>query len=98
METQIVNIQVCGRNLKLNCPVNEVEALNQAAKDLDNRLNELRRKTQLMNSDQLIVTAALNISYELTKQKLKNDELDSQLGERLKYMHEKLATALNIID
>jgi len=95
MDTQVVNIHVFGRALKLSCPVNEIDALNLAAKDLDDRLNELRRKTQLMNSDQLIITAALNISYELTKEKLKNDQLDSEFKERLRTLQQLLENALN---
>lgn len=95
MDTQVVNIHVFGRTLKLTCPVDEIEALNLAAKDLDNRLNELRRKTQLMNSDQLIITAALNISYELTKEKLKNNQLDDTFTERLKNLQTLLDRALN---
>ncbi|WP_392551837.1 cell division protein ZapA [Orbus wheelerorum] len=95
MDTQVVNIHIFGRTLKLSCPINEIDALNLAAKDLDDRLNELRRKTQLMNSDQLIITAALNISYELTKEKLKNGQLDSEFNDRLKTLQKLLENALN---
>ncbi|AJA44524.1 cell division protein ZapA [Frischella perrara] len=95
MDTQVVNIQVFGRTLKLTCPVNEVESLDLAAKDLDNRLNELRHKTKLMNSDQLIITAALNMSYELTKQKQKNMQLENQFNDRLKKIQNLLDNVLN---
>lgn len=95
MSTQVVNIHVFGRTLKLSCPVDEIDALNFAAKDLDDRLNELRRKTQIMNSDQLIITAALNISYELVKQKQKGNELNSEFNERLKTLQQLLDHALN---
>lgn len=95
MDTQVVNIHVFGRTLKLSCPVDEVDALNLAAKDLDDRLNALRRKTQLMNSDQLIITAALNISYELTKEKIKNDQQDDEFNNRLKSIQNMLDDALN---
>ncbi|RKS85194.1 cell division protein ZapA [Orbus hercynius] len=98
MSTQVVNIHVFGRTLKLSCPVDEVEALNLAAKDLDDRLNELRRKTQIMNSDQLIITAALNISYELTKEKLNHGQIDNDLNERLKNLQQQLDNALKCID
>lgn len=96
MDTKVVNIHVFGRTLKLSCPIDEVDALNIAAQDLDNRLNELRRKTQLMNSDQLIITAALNISYELTKEKLKNSQRDSEFNEKVKNLQLLLDDALNL--
>lgn len=95
METQVVNIHVFGRTLKLNCPIDEIEALDLAAKDLDNRLNELRNKTQIMNSDQLIITAALNISYELTKEKQKTLQIDNEYNERLRKIQSLLDHTLN---
>lgn len=97
MTSKVVDIQVFGRLLKLNCPIEEVEALNMAAQDLDQRINELKRKTQVMNSDQLIMTAALNISYELTKEKLKNEQLDQNFNHRLQTLQQTLETALNNI-
>lgn len=95
METQVVTIHVFGRTLKLNCPIDEIEALDLAAKDLDDRLNELRNKTQIMNSDQLIITAALNISYELTKEKQKTLQIDNEYNERLRKIQNLLDHTLN---
>ncbi|MCO6544367.1 MAG: cell division protein ZapA [Gilliamella sp.] len=91
METQAVTIQIFGRTLKFNCPVDEVDALNNAAKDLDARLTNLREKSPQVGSDQLIMTAALNISYELTKEKEKSNEF----GDRLKMLQQLLDSALN---
>ena len=91
METQAVTIQIFGRTLKFNCPVDEVDALNNAAKDLDARLTNLRDKSPQVGSDQLIMTAALNISYELTKEKEKSNEF----GDRLKMLQQLLDSALN---
>ncbi|WP_085247523.1 cell division protein ZapA [Gilliamella mensalis] len=91
METQAVTIQIFGRTLKFNCPVDEVDALNCAAKDLDARLTNLREKSPQIGSDQLIMTAALNISYELTKEKEKSNEF----GDRLKMLQQLLDSALN---
>lgn len=96
MSTQVVNIHVFGRTLKLSCPIDEVEALNSAAEDLDNRLTQLREKTQIINSDHLIITAALNISYELVKEKQNNNKLDSEFRERLKKLQQLLDNALNL--
>lgn len=91
METQAVTIQIFGRTLKFNCPVDEVDALNNAARDLDLRLTNLREKSPQVGSDQLIMTAALNISYELTKEKEKSE----QFSGRLKLLQQLLDSALN---
>ncbi|MCX8641620.1 MULTISPECIES: cell division protein ZapA [unclassified Gilliamella] len=91
METKAVTIQIFGRTLKFNCPVDEVDALANAAKDLDARLNNLREKSSQISSEQLIMTAALNISYELTKEKEKSNEF----SDRLKMLQQLLDSALN---
>ncbi|MBI0027676.1 hypothetical protein B6D12_09325 [Gilliamella apicola] len=91
METQAVTIQIFGRTLKFNCPVDEVDALTNAAKDLDERLSNLREKSPQIGSEQLIMTAALNISYELTKEKEKSNEF----SHRLKMLQQLLDSALN---
>ncbi|OCG28314.1 hypothetical protein A9G11_10870 [Gilliamella sp. wkB108] len=91
MKTQAVTIQIFGRTLKFNCPVDEVDALNSAAKDLDSRLSSLREKSPQIGSEQLIMTAALNISYELTLEKEKSEEFSN----RLKMLQQLLDSALN---
>lgn len=91
METQAVTIQIFGRTLKFNCPVDEVDALKSAAQDLETRLTNLREKSPQIGSDQLIMTAALNISYELTKEKQKSNEFSN----RLKMLQQLLDSALN---
>lgn len=79
MTSTVVDVQVLGKNLKLNCPADQVAALNQAADDLNQRLDELRHKTQLLSSDQILITASLNISYELTQERAKTAQLQQQL-------------------
>ncbi|KFA59638.1 hypothetical protein A9G34_08110 [Gilliamella sp. Choc4-2] len=91
METEAITIQIFGRTLRFNCPVDEVDALKNAAKDLDTRLSNLREKSPQVGSDQLIMTAALNISYELTKEKEKSGEFSN----RLKMLQQLLDSALN---
>lgn len=94
MTTQVVDIQILGRTLKLNCPVDELVALDQAARDLEHRLDELRRKVEIMNSDKLLITAALNISYELTQEKNKN----SQLLDRIAKIQQLLDNSLKNVN
>ena len=45
--------------------------LNQAADDLNQRLQDLKERTRVTNTEQLVFIAALNISYELTQEKRK---------------------------
>ena len=50
-------------------PPEQRDALNQAAEDLNQRLQDLKERTRVTNIEQLVFIAALNISYELTQEK-----------------------------
>ncbi|WP_392566747.1 cell division protein ZapA [Utexia brackfieldae] len=95
MASKVVDIQIFGRYLKFNCPEEEISALNHAAEDLEQRLNELRNKSQVLNSDQIIITAALNIAYELTKARASQHEVNDLYTKRLQALQDTLESVLN---
>lgn len=68
MSAQPVDLQIFGRSLRVNCPPEQRDALNQAAEDLNQRLQDLKERTRVTNTEQLVFIAALNISYELTQE------------------------------
>ncbi|TEA27137.1 cell division protein ZapA [Candidatus Schmidhempelia bombi] len=94
MALNVVEIQIFGRNLKLSCPEEEVPTLRQVAQDLEQRLNELRDKTQVLSSDQIIITTALNISYELAKERAKENEIQHFYSQKLFELKNVLDSAL----
>ena len=65
MSSQAVQVQILGRAIKVNCPSGQEAALKEAAKDLDNRVNELSERTKVTNTEQLLTITSLNICYEL---------------------------------
>jgi cell division protein ZapA len=77
MSLQPVDIQIFGRLLKVNCPDEKHEELQVAVKDLNMRLQDLKIRSGVSNTEQLIFIVALNISYELnsTQSKLKNKNI-----------------------
>lgn len=95
MALTVVDIHVFGRHLKLTCPDNAIEALNHAATDLEQRLSEVREKSHILSSDQIVITTALNISHELNQERETLRELQEAYSERLTNLAEKLEIALN---
>ena len=61
MSAQPVDIQIFGRSLRVNCPPEQREALSKAAEELDRRLQDLKVRTRVSNTEQLMFNAALNI-------------------------------------
>ncbi len=80
MSAQPVDIQIFGRSLRVNCPPDQRDALNQAADDLNQRLQDLKVRTRVTNTEQLVFIAALNISYELTQEKSEDPRLRGEHG------------------
>ena len=62
MSAQPVDIQIFGRSLRVNCPPDQRDALNQAADDLNQRLQDLKERTRVTNTEQLVFIAALNMA------------------------------------
>jgi len=92
MALRPVETQILGRTFKFNCPEEDVEALTYAAEDLNQRLQVLKAKTPVTSLDQLLITAALNISYELTHEKITDRSIE--LEKRAKALYERLDEAL----
>ena len=77
MSAQPVDIQIFGRSLRVNCPPEQQDALNMAADDLNQRLQDLKVRTRVSNTEQLVFIAALNVCHELAQERLKTRDYAS---------------------
>ena len=94
MSAHPVDIQIFGRSLRVNCPPEQRDALNQAADDLNQRLQDLKVRTRVTNTEQLVFIAALNISYELTQEKAKTREYAASMEQRIRMLQQTIEQAL----
>ncbi|AWH89362.1 cell division protein ZapA [Limnobaculum parvum] len=94
MSAQPVDLQIFGRSLRVNCPPEQKEALNKAAEDLSQRLKDLKVRTRVTNTEQLVFIAALNISYELAQEKNKTDDYAKNMEERIRTLQHTIEQAL----
>lgn len=94
MSAQPVDIQIFGRSLRVNCPPEQRNALNQAAEDLNSRLKDLKDRTRVNNTEQLIFIAALNVCHELAQERLKNHDNVVNIEERIRTLLQSIEHAL----
>lgn len=94
MSAQPVDIQIFGRSLRVNCPPEQQEALNAAAADLDQRLQDLKVRTRVNNTEQLVFIAALNICHELAQEKSKTRDYASNMEQRIRMLQQTIDQAL----
>ncbi|MEY4475421.1 MAG: hypothetical protein RL248_1188 [Pseudomonadota bacterium] len=94
MSAQPVDIQVFGRSLRVNCPPEQQDALNMAAEDLNQRLQDLKVRTRVTNTEQLVFIAALNVCHELAQERLKTRDYASNMEQRIRMLQETIEQAL----
>ena len=94
MSAQPVDIQIFGRSLRVNCPPEQRDALNQAADELNQRLQDLKVRTRVTNTEQLVFIAALNICYELAQEKVKTRDYAANMEQRIRMLQQTIEQAL----
>jgi cell division protein ZapA len=94
MSAQPVDIQIFGRSLRVNCPPEQQDALNAAADDLNQRLQDLKVRTRVTNTEQLVFIAALNICHELAQEKVKTRDYAANMEQRIRILQQTIEQAL----
>lgn len=94
MSAQPVDIQIFGRALRVNCPPDQQQALNEAAAELDRRLQELKARSKVGSTEQLVFITALNICYELAQEKQKTSSYAASMEQRIRLLQQTIEQAL----
>lgn len=94
MSAQPVDIQIFGRTLRVNCPPEQQDALNLAAEDLNQRLQDLKVRTRVTNTEQLVFIAALNVCHELAQERLKTRDYAANMEQRIRMLQQTIEQAL----
>ncbi len=94
MSAQPVDIQIFGRTLRVNCPPEQQEALNLAAEDLNQRLQDLKVRTRVTNTEQLVFIAALNVCHELAQERVKTRDYAANMEQRIRLLQQTIEQAL----
>ncbi|OCQ53215.1 Cell division protein ZapA [Photorhabdus australis subsp. thailandensis] len=94
MSAQPVDIQIFGRSLRVNCPSEQKEALLAAAVELEQRLENLKERTRVSNTEQLVFIVALNICHELAQEKVKTRDYAYNMEQKIKMLQQTIEQAL----
>lgn len=92
MSLKLVEIVVLGQVLRLNVPHDQEDALRQAARNLDALVSEMKEKTGLIQLDRVLSIVALNLSFELTQEKNKNEQIEEVLKTRIQQLDHSLGS------
>ncbi len=59
-----VNVRILDRDYQVSCPPEERDALERAARHLDQRMREIRATGKIVGLERIAVMAALNVTHE----------------------------------
>ncbi len=65
-----------------------------AAEDLSQRLQDLKVRTRVNNTEQLVFIAALNVCHELAQERLKTRDYASNMEQRIRMLQQTIEQAL----
>ncbi|AKC60422.1 cell division protein ZapA [Blochmannia endosymbiont of Camponotus (Colobopsis) obliquus] len=94
MSLETIEIHLCGRALKVNCPPNQQNALSKAAANLNNRLNILKERSKITNTEHLAFITALNICHELEEEKNKIKAYANNMEKHIRLLQETIEQLL----
>lgn len=70
-ETRIANtlsVEILEKEYRVSCPPGAEEALENTARQLDKKMNEIRSAGKVFGHERIAVMAALNLTHELISQ------------------------------
>ena len=97
-ETTRVIIHIMDSEYRVSCPEGEEEKLVEAARYLNEKMQEIRDSGKVIGVDRIGVMVALNISYELLKCKQDSAEAGQWINDHLRRLLSKIETAFDKSD
>jgi len=87
-------VKLLGRDFQVKCPPDKIGELQQSARYLNEKMEEVANRGNILSIDRIAAIAALNITYELQQsQKQKNQYIDS-INQRIHSIQEKIERSI----
>jgi len=96
MSTKIIstNVEIMGKPYPVRCPENELAALQNAARLLDQKMCEVRDSGKAINLERIAIITALNMSYELLQSGQQKSSFTDKINQYILSLQEKLDLAI----
>ena len=90
-----VTVQILDNEYRVACPEAESDALQEAARYLNEKMQAIRDTGKVVSVERIAVMAALNITYELLGCKNETAELDTVADQQVQNLLHKVELALS---
>jgi len=91
-----LSIIILDKEYRVACPPGEQDSLRTSANELNQKLNEIKRKGAVIGTERIAIMAALNLCHEmLTGKTLQNEH--AELNSRIESLSEKIDSSIGEI-
>jgi cell division protein ZapA len=92
--TARVSVRILEKEYQVACLPEERSELLDSAEFLNTKMREIRDGGSIVGLDRIAVMAALNITHELLKLRGRGETQDSDVGQKLRQLRERVEGAL----
>ena len=89
-----VSVRILDKDYLIACQPEEQDGLLAAARNVDERMREIRKTGRVIGADRIAVMTAINLAYELLHKSVKEGPFGAGAVERLAAIQERIAAAL----
>lgn len=90
-----ITIRILDKEYLVTCPDDERDDLLASAELLSSKMREIRDSGKIVGIDRIAVMAALNLAHELLDQRNRKQDIQVNVGARIRNLQEKIELALN---
>lgn len=85
-----ITIKLLGRDFQVKCPPDKIAELQESAKYLNTKMEEVSNTGSILSIDRIAAIAALNITYELQQSKKQKNQYIDSINQRIHSIQEKI--------
>jgi cell division protein ZapA len=93
--TTRVSVRILEKEYQVACLPEERSELLDSAEYLNGKMREIRDAGSIVGLDRIAVMAALNLAHELLKLRGRGDAVDTDVGQKVRQLRERVETALS---
>jgi cell division protein ZapA len=90
-----VSVRILDKEYQVACPAEERTDLLDSAEILNNKMREIRDSGRIVGLDRIAVMAALNMANDLIHAKVRDQELEGDISDRLKSISDRVDNVLS---
>lgn len=94
-KTVQTNIEILGKQYSIRCPESEINALQEAAHFLNQKMSEVQESGKAINLERIAIISALNIAYQFLQMNQEKRSVLDKVNHYLLNLQNKVDNVLN---